>query len=406
MASHNLSFSGSTGVLQATATVSEITTTGTTRVLYLNVHVRPVDYTGARTFGYNASGCGESQSGNNLSIDGSGYTIFSKEITVNVPYGSTSASIDFYFSATVVSPSAGNKSISGTITKITGLSLQQGSTSISSASDTSFGSTCNVSALYPEMTRSFIYDNMACQQGKGTDLARSRIKELLHRAYLKYGSDFYILQCDVKGYYNVKGYYKNMRHEAVNTSFERRLPPEIYKRTEAVLETQYEGDTGYNPGSQMVQIAGISFLDKFDHFVKETLRMKEYMRYMDDFFMVAYTKEELEKVLPEINTYLNYLGLSTHPVKTKIFHQNKKMRVLGFDFNVTKTGKVIMQIDPKNVKDRRKNIYRCAQLVRKGEMTRAKADEMFRAWLNHAGKGDNPKMIKRMHEYYQQCMEG
>lgn len=65
-----------------------------------------------------------------------------------------------------------------------------------------------------------------------------------------------------------------------------------------------------------------------------------------------------------------------------------------------------MQIDPKNVKDRRKNIYRCAQLVHKGEMTREKADEMFRAWLNHASKGDNPKMIKRMHEYYQQCMEG
>lgn len=86
--------------------------------------------------------------------------------------------------------------------------------------------------------------------------------------------------------------------------------------------------------------------------------------------------------------------------------QNKKMRVLGFDFHVTKTGKVIMQIDPKNVKDRRKNIYRCAQLVHKGEMTREKADEMFRAWLNHASKGDNPKMIKRMHEYYQQCMEG
>ncbi len=258
----------------------------------------------------------------------------------------------------------------------------------------------NDNALYPEMTKSFIYDNMACQQGKGTDSARSRIKELLHRAYLKYGNDFYILQCDIKGY------YKNMRHEAVNTSFERKLPHGIYKRTEAVLETQYEGDTGYNPGSQMVQIAGISFLDRFDHSVKEILRMKEYVRYMDDFFMVAQTREELEKVLPDINSYLNYLGLCTHPIKTKIFHQNKKMRVLGFDFHVTKTGKVIMQIDPKNVKDRRKNIYRCAQLVHKGEMTREKADEMFRAWLNHASKGDNPQMIKRMHKYYLQCMEG
>lgn len=145
MASHNLSYSGSTGVLEASATVSEQTTTGTTRVLYLNVFVKPIDYSGARTFGYNASGCGESQSENNKSIDGSGYTIFSKAITVNVPYGSTSASIDFNFSATVVSPSAGNKSISGTITKITGLTLQQGSTSISAARDTSFGSACSVS---------------------------------------------------------------------------------------------------------------------------------------------------------------------------------------------------------------------------------------------------------------------
>lgn len=144
MASHNLSYSGSTGVLQATATVSEKTTTGTTRTLYLNVFVKPIDYTGARTFGYSASACGQSQSGNSLSIDGSGYTIFSKEITVSVPYGSTSASIDFNFSATVVSPSSGNKSISGTITKITGLTLQQGNTSVSSAGDTSFGSACSV----------------------------------------------------------------------------------------------------------------------------------------------------------------------------------------------------------------------------------------------------------------------
>lgn len=109
----------------------------------------------------------------------------------------------------------------------------------------------------------------------------------------------------------------------------------------------------------LIQLAKHHF-HKFDHFVKETLRMKEYMRYMDDFFMVAQTKEELEEVLPKINSYINALGLSTHPTKTKIFYQNKKMRVLGFDFHVTKTGKVIMQIDPKNVKDRRKNIYRCA----------------------------------------------
>ena len=60
----------------------------------------------------------------------------------------------------------------------------------------------------------------------------------------------------------------------------------------------------------------------------------------------------------------------------------------------------------KNIKDRRKNIYRCAQLVKAGKMTRAKADELFTSWLAHATKGDNPHAIERMKKYYLQCMEG
>ena len=37
----------------------------------------------------------------------------------------------------------------------------------------------NDNILYPTMTRSFIYDNRACQKGKGTDRARARLKEAL-----------------------------------------------------------------------------------------------------------------------------------------------------------------------------------------------------------------------------------
>ena len=34
-------------------------------------------------------------------------------------------------------------------------------------------------AIYPEVTRSFIQDNFACQTGKGTEPARDRLKEFL-----------------------------------------------------------------------------------------------------------------------------------------------------------------------------------------------------------------------------------
>jgi hypothetical protein len=59
----------------------------------------------------------------------------------------------------------------------------------------------NDNVIYPVMSRSFIPDNFACQKGKGTDAARNRLKEFLRRYYRKYGSEGYVLQCDITGYY-------------------------------------------------------------------------------------------------------------------------------------------------------------------------------------------------------------
>lgn len=157
MASHNLSYSGSTSVLEASASVTEKTTTGTSRTLHLSIFVKPIDYSGARTFGYSVSCAGVSSSGSNQSLDGSGMTIFDKDITVSVPYGQTYATVDCSFSATVVSPSAGNKTINGTITKITGLTLRYGSTSITSASNVNFGSACSITWTPSE---SYLYNKL------------------------------------------------------------------------------------------------------------------------------------------------------------------------------------------------------------------------------------------------------
>lgn len=47
----------------------------------------------------------------------------------------------------------------------------------------------NDNSLYPQMTRSFIYANCACQTGKGTDFARKLIKKYLWNYFCNYGSD-------------------------------------------------------------------------------------------------------------------------------------------------------------------------------------------------------------------------
>ena len=51
---------------------------------------------------------------------------------------------------------------------------------------------------------------------------------------------------------------------------------------------------GYNPGSQMVQIVGISALDDHDHKIKENLDVDEFGRYMDDSLAFHPSREYLE----------------------------------------------------------------------------------------------------------------
>lgn len=95
-----------------------------------------------------------------------------------------------------------------------------------------------------------------------------------------------------------------MSHSVVEQVFAAGLPPEIYVRVLEVLRRQYEGDKGYNPGSQMVQIAGISVLNGFDHYCKERLHIHHYIRYMDDIICIFDDKAKAENALQKMTEYL------------------------------------------------------------------------------------------------------
>ena len=252
----------------------------------------------------------------------------------------------------------------------------------------------NDNAIYPTMSRSFIYDNGACQKNKGTDFARERLKCFLQKYYRKYGTEGYVLQCDISGY------YPNMRHDVALAKFEKKLDSWTYERTAEVLNGQYEGKRGYNPGSQMVQIAGISVLDDLDHYIKEQLGIKFYFRYMDDFVLLHPDKEYLEYCKAKIRERLNNIGFQFNEKKTEVYPLSKGILFLGFTFKLTKEGKVIMILNPKNVKQERKKLYRLVAKAKRGEMTREKVDFCYAGWRNHAAKGNSTKLLRRMDEYY------
>lgn len=253
----------------------------------------------------------------------------------------------------------------------------------------------NDNVLYPTMTKTFVRDNAACQKGKGTDYARDRLDIFLHKYYRRYGSEGWYLQIDIKGY------YPNMQHSVAEKTFEDTIDEPFYSMAYDVLEHQYDGYFGYEPGSQMIQLAGISVLSKLDHYIKERLRIKYYIRYMDDLILIHQDRVYLEYCLSQISEQLAEIGFEFNERKTGIFPLSKSIRFLGFDFRLTDSGKVVKTVNPENVRVERKRLRRQVHKCRRGEITREAVEDSYNCWKAHAAKGNSYKMLGRMDKYYE-----
>lgn len=198
--------------------------------------------------------------------------------------------------------------------------------------------------VYPKLTRSLIFGNVACQKGKGTDCGRVLLKKYLRKIYQIAGADFYYLQLDIKGY------YPNMRHKYVDSLFRQKLTDDEYSLYLILMNHYYPQKIGYNPGSQLVQIAGITCLDELDHYCKEVLHCRYYIRYMDDIIILHRNKLYLQQVLCKIKHQLNAIGFEVNSKKTKINKQTTFIDFLGFKWSINKTGKILTKVKSESFK--------------------------------------------------------
>ena len=249
-------------------------------------------------------------------------------------------------------------------------------------------------AIYPQVSRSFIADNFACRKGKGTLAARQRFEEYLHRYYRKYGTDGYILKIDIKGY------YPNMNHRFAEKMLSGYLDDDTYQMAARVLQ-HLPGEVGYNPGSQIVQIVGITALDDTDHYIKERLGVKYYIRYMDDFLIIHHDRETIEEYLAAIRAKLESQGMRINESKTFIQKVRDPVTHLGFIYRLTPSGKVVVLADPAKIKHEKKKVMRMIAKVKKGKMTKHDVDVHFKAFKGSVRYGNSHQLIYKLNRWYE-----
>lgn len=79
------------------------------------------------------------------------------------------------------------------------------------------------------------------------------------------------------------------------------------------------------------------FLEGFDHFVKEVLKIKYYVRYVDDMVLIDTNKRKLRKAIAEIEKYLNGIGLKLKPNYQVWKVHSRPIGFVGFRFYKDKT---------------------------------------------------------------------
>jgi len=81
------------------------------------------------------------------------------------------------------------------------------------------------------------------------------------------------------------------------------------------------------------------FLSVVDHFIKEQLKVKHYIRYMDDMILLFKDQKKAHEAYDKIEKKLHDIGLELNP-KSALGSTSGIMQFLKVDFTLTDTGKV------------------------------------------------------------------
>ena len=182
----------------------------------------------------------------------------------------------------------------------------------------------------------FVYTNGACRIGKGTDFCRNKLKEYLVDYYKKYGVDGYVLKCDISKYFASIDY--NILENRLSKYFDKDTMWLLRK----FIRVGGRGN-GIPIGNQTSQWFALFYLNEVDHFIKKTLKIKYYIRYMDDFILIHHDKDHLKYALCEIRKKLQDIKLLFNR-KTKIYKLQEGVKFLGFRYHFSHTGKIKISI--------------------------------------------------------------
>lgn len=178
--------------------------------------------------------------------------------------------------------------------------------------------------IKPFIVPKFIKDTYACIVGRGTHKAVEAIQHYMQIYQRNYGP-YWILKCDIKKFFysiNPKILFSILKKQISDKKLLNFTYHLIFdRRTESV---------GIPIGNYTSQFFANIYLNELDQYVKHTLKIKYYVRYMDDFILLLPDKETCKIVKSKIENFIgNFLELELNH-KSRYYPCNQGVNFCGF----------------------------------------------------------------------------
>lgn len=251
--------------------------------------------------------------------------------------------------------------------------------------------------IEPPLDRTFIADSYACRHGKGAHVAVDR--------YQAWAQTYrYVLKMDVRQY------FPSIDHDLLKAKLRRRVnDSHLLDLLDCIIDGSPRGtlDPCYFPGDDLftpierrmgIPIGNLTsqffanlYLDDLDHHIKQVLRVRPYLRYVDDMVVLDHDKARLAEIRESIRERLATDRLQLHPHKAHITPVADGLNLLGYVVYPTRR-----RLRNDNGHRFARKLHRMAAAYRAGRLEWAKVAASTQSWIGHAKHADTEGLRRVM----------
>ncbi len=182
---------------------------------------------------------------------------------------------------------------------------------------------CNICG--PIWDRTMINDTYACRPGKGAHAAANRCQRWLRDMH-KSGRSVWVLKMDVSRY------FPSIRHDLARKAVRRKIScPSTLRLLDTIIGSTASGsghDVGIPVGNLTSQWIANLVGNELDQWAKRELRLKRYVRYMDDMVFLCWSKEEALSIRAHFGSKLADMGMTFS--KTSVLPVTRGLNFVGY----------------------------------------------------------------------------